>query len=152
MLDLFYEHFSQKYKVLRVYGDPKQRDKVNSSTTDFDIIIGTEKLLTAAFDVPILNTVINTVPFVSSHNIEQLKGRVARDFENEEYKKTKAYYILLVDRGFREYEEYCHRHLDILEELGYKIKVIKSETVFEETPVTHSPSKNKGDKKNGIRQ
>lgn len=106
-LDVLYDHLSQKYRVKRMYGKYKEKPENN----DFDIIIGTNKMLTAGFDHKYLDVMISLFMNTSAHNIKQLIGRIVRSAPNKE----SAHYVCLIDSGFSMMLKYYNKHKEICE-------------------------------------
>jgi superfamily II DNA or RNA helicase len=141
MLDLFFERFSSKYKIKKIYGPKKTRDYVGPKEyKTFDIVIGTEKLTTAALNIEALDVMINTFPFSASHNSEQVIGRIAREFNCEEYSKKKSKYILLNDIGFDKFNFYTEKHVEHLEKQKLEINYNSINTYFTQ-PIRNKPKK-----------
>lgn len=127
-LDKLYSILSTKYRVKRMYSKYKEKP----SDENFDIIIGTNKMLTAGFDHKSLNIMISTFMNTSKHNVKQLIGRICRSAPNKEF----AQYICLVDSGFnmnlkyfKKHEEICKYELSQKETLNFK--KIESKFKFE---------------------
>lgn len=112
-LDALYELLSTKYRVCRMYSKYKEKP----DHEEFDIIIGTNKMLTAGFDKKSLNIMISTFMNTSSHNVKQLIGRICRSYPNKEL----VQYVCLVDTGFSMLNKYYRKHKEICEnELSQK--------------------------------
>lgn len=123
-LNCLYEVLKNKYRVCRMYSKYKEKPK----DENFDIIIGTNKMLTAGFDKKSLNIMISTFMNTSSHNIKQLIGRVCRSYKNKPF----AQYVCLVDTGFSSQIKYfekhkliCENELSLKEKLQFKYKESK---------------------------
>lgn len=116
-LEKLYNVLSVNYRVKRMYSKYKEKPE----DENFDIIIGTNKMLTAGFDHKSLNVMISTFMNTSKHNVKQLIGRICRSSPNKKY----AQYICLVDSGFNMQLKYFKKHSEICRyELSQKEELI----------------------------
>lgn len=106
-LDQLYLCLKDKYRVCRMYSKYKEKPE----DENYDIIIGTNKMLTSGFDKKSLNVMISTFMNTSSHNIKQLIGRICRSYKNKPF----AQYICLADTAFSAMHKYFEKHKNICE-------------------------------------